>query len=134
MNFSNVIGYDLDGVLVADFEYYEPVIDYLSKRAKMKSLFVPPHPYVIITGRPSDDLAFTVEWAERELHTNKPIKIFHGNHDINRAHLYKADVINEFGIEVFIESDKTQVEYLRAATKAKVIHFREILENVSIDV
>jgi hypothetical protein len=128
-NYSDVTGFDLDGVLVADLMFYEPVEKYLHNRSLMNALFVPKKPYVIITGRPYTDTAYTIDWALRELKENPPIKIFHGNQDINRAHLYKADMINQYGIERFVESDLTQVEYLRLATKAKIYHFKELVSH-----
>lgn len=122
-----MIGYDLDGVLVSDLYWPEDMT--LEKFLEMRATepyanFVPKGEYVIVTGRNSTDFEYTKAWIEKNLSSNPPIKIFHDCPDHRQAEKYKAKVINENSIRVFIESDVEQVQYLKKhCTECSVYHF-----------
>lgn len=122
-----MIGFDLDGVLVSDL--YWPDDMTLEKFLEMRATepfanFIPRGKYVIVTGRNSTDYEYTKAWIEKNLSSNPPQKVFHECVHHSQAAEYKARVINENGIRVFIESDAEQVEYLKAnCPNCRVYHF-----------
>lgn len=124
------IGYDLDGVFLSDWYITGDIPTMLEQRKSLpKTLFIPDGDYVIVTGRPKGDAEWTQKWIARELTENRPKQIFHQNEDYDKAKEYKAKVINEEGIEVFIESDLDQVKYLtKKCPKAKIIHFSGLIK------
>ena len=126
-----MIGFDLDGVLVSDLYWPEGMT--LEKFLEMRATepyanFVPKGQYVIVTGRNSTDFEYTKLWIEKNLFENPPYKIFHSCENHSQAAEYKAKVINEHNIDVFIESDKGQVEYLKKhCPNCRVYHFGSFL-------
>lgn len=125
-----MIGFDLDGVFVADMEFSGDIQDFLEARHRQKTLFVPKSKYVIITGRPSSDKTLTVQWVDRELSSNPPTSLFHDNTDLNEAAVYKASVIQSLGVDVFVESDSVQAEVIAGLVpQCRVITFREYIQN-----
>ena len=92
-------------------------------------IFEPGGDYYVITGRPKSDKKDTLDWFHN-LFINPPIKIFHDNEDMAKAHEYKLKVLEENkDITVFIESDLNQVSFLREniSRKMKIIHFEEMI-------
>jgi hypothetical protein len=63
-----------------------------------------------------------MEWINRHFE-NKPNMVWHENTVDNEPWIYKAEVINQNDIKLFVESDIKTVEYLCANTKAKIVHF-----------
>jgi uncharacterized cysteine cluster protein YcgN (CxxCxxCC family) len=53
---------------------------------------------------------------------NKPVRVWHELVD-QTPEQYKAEVINQNGIEIYIESDMNIVKYLMDNTQAQVLHF-----------
>lgn len=126
-----MIGFDLDGVLVSDLNWPDGLTldKFLQMRADVPfANFIPKGKYVIVTGRNSSDYRYTMLWIEKNLSDNPPYKVFHDCEHYSKAAEYKAKVINENGIRVFIESDKNQVEYLREnCPNCKVYHYGSFL-------
>lgn len=126
-----MIGYDLDGVLISDL--FRPIDlsleNFLDMRARFPyPNFVPRGKYVIVTGRNYSDYEYTLAWVRQNLYQNMPEKIFHDCPHHSQAKEYKAEVINQNGIKVFIESDASQVEYLKEnCPNCKIIHFGEFI-------
>ena len=90
-------------------------------------MFYPCKPYYIITGRPAIDLEGTVHWIEK--FDLKPDRIFHGNTDIDNPVHYKEHILRKHPeVTHYIESDSTQVDYLRTNVHGcTVLHFDEIV-------
>lgn len=127
---SKKIGFDLDGVLIADCDripnlggpdkFYELAM-------YMRPLFCPKGEWSIITGRPAQFKSKTIEWVEKYFR-NKPVDIFHGAKLENPAE-YKAGIIMQHGFEVFVESDPAQANKIRSLVpdSVTVYHFEEFV-------
>ena len=116
------IGYDLDGVLISDVYWPDDMTleKFLEMRAtELYANFVPKGNYYIVTGRNSTDKAYTEAWISKNLASNPPYRLFHDCPDHRQGAEYKAKIINQNNIKVFIESDAKQVEYL----KKHCLHF-----------
>lgn len=126
-----MIGYDLDGVLISDLNWPEATClrEFLEiRRSEPRANFIPKGQYVIITGRNTTDYNYTVEWVERCLKDNLPMTLYHGCPDHRVGAAYKAKIINEQGITVFVESAWEQVEYIRKhCPNCKVYHFGSLV-------
>jgi hypothetical protein len=131
------IGYDLDGVLISDLNFSEeiPLVEFLKLRKELpRALFVPKGKYCIITGRTHTDKPFTLEWVRTNLSSNPPYEIFHDCPDFRRASEYKAKVINENGIEIFVESDEEQVKMLtKKCPTCKIFHFGSFINEAILN-
>lgn len=129
-----MIGYDLDGVLITDMKLdwknasQSEVNAVLRFRKEFPApIFTPKGDYVIITGRPVTDKEDTLEWVSSFL-PNKPLHVYHDNLDMSNPHLYKARMINELGLRMFIESEKHQVEALTNLCPAcKIVLFKDLI-------
>lgn len=125
------IGYDLDGVLISDLHWPDGMSleEFLKMRAEEPyANFVPKGSYVIVTGRNSTDRPYTEAWISKNLASNPPYRLFHDCPDHSQAAEYKARVINQNGIRIFIESDAKQVEYLKKhCPYCRVYHFGSFL-------
>jgi hypothetical protein len=119
------IAFDLDGVFIPDCDQM-PVVgglqDFLALTVYMRPIFNPKGDWNIITGRPARYRPTTMEWINRHFE-NKPNMVWHENTLDNEPWIYKAEVINQNDIKLFVESDIKTVEYLCANTKAKIVHF-----------
>lgn len=125
-----MIGFDFDGVLVADMMWNGGEIDkFLQMRNLMYPLFKPQGDQVIVTGRPNSDIDFTSDFVGKYFRENSPKKVFHDNDSLQNAAEYKAQVIIDNGIDLFIESDPGQVFMIQAMVgdKCKVIHFEKVI-------
>lgn len=118
-----VIAFDLDGIFVPDIEGFTGTADELEIRSRMVPLFIPDFPFLIITGRPSQDLPYTKDWINRFF--KKDTLLFHGNETIGTesSALYKAKVLNELGDSVlyYVESDIKQVNIIKQYTETKIL-------------
>lgn len=129
-----MIAYDLDGIFVNDIHITDNLEKLLKIRSEnLKPLFVPNDDYIIITGRPSIDIQDTLQWIDT-FFTNKPKKIFHGNENINESKIYKLntlkDIQHSFQIDIFIESEKEQADFLKANLNGiMVFHFSEFINS-----
>lgn len=130
----NVIAYDLDGVLLADanVELF-PIKDFLRIRSAFpKALFVPKGDYYIITGRPKEDLEYTLAWIENELKSNPPKQVFHDNTDYRLGAQYKIEVLSNLKeVTMFVESSYEQTVLIRKALQnLLVVHFAEMINGM----
>jgi hypothetical protein len=117
------IGYDLDGVLLPDFDYpglengdhAVSVPEMLAVRRRLRPLFQPIGCYTIITGRPKEDVEETSEWV-REYLTVQP-RILYIAADSKPllsedSAKYKAHCIKEARLHTFIESSEEIAELI----------------------
>lgn len=124
----NKIAFDLDGVFIPDCDPIPNVgglADFLGMTVYMRPLFKPDFEWHIITGRPARYRATTMDWINKHF-DNKPVRVWHECLD-QLPQEYKAETINQNGIDVFVESDIEQVKFISANTKAQVIHFDTFL-------
>jgi len=84
-------------------------------------VFRPGGDWSIITARNVKYRAQTMAWIDEHFE-NKPVRVWHELVD-QTPEQYKAEVINQNGIEIYIESDMNIVQYLMDNTQAQVIHF-----------
>ncbi len=126
-----MIGFDLDGVLISDLRFPDnmSIEEFLEMRkSEPMANFVPRGDYVIVTGRNSTDVSYTMDWIKENLASNMPFRVFHDCPNYTLAAQYKAKIINTKGIRVFIESDKKQVEYLKEnCPYCRVVHFSDYI-------
>lgn len=122
------IAYDLDGVLIPDcndIPFLGGLEEFYTLAFYMRPLFIPQGEYSIITARSPTYKALTNKWVDKHL-TNLPKTIFHNIQDITPEE-YKADVINNEQIAVYVESDLSIVNYLKINTSANIIYFSEFI-------
>ena len=62
-----------------------------------------------------------------------PKMVWHENSIDDEPWVYKAEVINQNGINFFIESDLKTVEYLRKHTKANIVHFDDLINELYLN-
>lgn len=131
---NNLIGFDLDGVLISDLDFSisKDINNFLEIRSKYPyPNFVPQGDYVIITGRNSSDREKTLFWIEKFLKKNPPKKIFHDCPDFRKGAEYKVKIINQEKIPVFVESDIEQFYYIKENCKnSKILHFGSVLNEI----
>jgi hypothetical protein len=118
------IAFDLDGVFVPDCLNIPNVgglTAFYALTYYMKPVFRPGGEWSIITARNAEYRAQTIAWVNEHFE-NKPVRVWHELID-QTPEQYKAEVINQNGIEIYIESDMNIVQYLMDNTQAQVIHF-----------
>jgi hypothetical protein len=118
------IAFDLDGVFVPDCLNIPNVgglTEFYALTYYMKPVFRPGGEWSIITARNAKYRAQTMAWVNDHFE-NKPVRVWHELID-QTPEEYKAEVINQNGIEVYIESDMNIVQYLMDNTQAQIIHF-----------
>lgn len=130
-----LVAWDIDGIFLSDIifneEYPFDLSFLLLKRRLSKPIFVPTNKYYLITGRPKCDETVTKEWIEYFFIENPPLKIF--QNDIigdcrDTPKIFKAKILNENkDIDIFIESDESQVKYLKENTSCNIIHWNTLL-------
>ena len=118
------IAFDLDGVFIPDCLNI-PNIGGLTKfyalTYYMRPVFKPGGEWSIITARNAKYRAQTMAWIDEHFE-NKPVRVWHELVD-QTPEQYKAEVINQNGIEFYIESDMNIVQYLMDNTQAQIAHF-----------
>lgn len=124
-----MIGFDFDGVIVADFKFGGNVERYLKSRNNMFPLFKPEGEWVIVTGRPKHDRPLTEEFCKEHFYSNPPHHIFHENENFDNPVKYKSEIILANDIEIFIESNPIQVLGIQAVvgSRCKVLHFEKVI-------
>lgn len=118
------IAFDLDGVFVPDCLNIPNVgglTEFYALAYYMKPVFRPGGEWSIITARNAKYRAQTMVWVNDHFE-NKPVRVWHELVD-QTPEQYKAEVINQNGIEIYIESDMNIVQYLMDNTQAQVLHF-----------
>lgn len=128
-----MIAYDFDGVFIPDCdEIYIDGLDqteFLSKVAyAMRPIFMPQQPYTVITSRHSDFTTLTMSWFLKHMGRNLPAAIYHSNANLAEPWLYKAEVINQLRLPIYIESSWETVEQLRVLTAANIIWFPQFVQ------
>lgn len=123
------IAYDLDGVLVPDCDvipFLGGIEEFYNLSTYMRPLFQPIGEYSIITARLPQYKNFTQTWIDKYIQFT-PIQVFHDIEYNMTPQKYKAKTIIENNIDVYVESDKEIVDYLKMNTTAKIIHFSEYI-------
>lgn len=118
------IAFDLDGVFVPDCLNIPNVgglSEFYTLAYYMQPVFKPGGEWSIITARNAKYRAQTMAWIDKHFQ-NKPTRVWHELID-QSPEQYKAEVINQNGIEIYIESDMDIVQYLMNHTQARVMHF-----------
>lgn len=118
------IAFDLDGVFVPDCLNIPNVgglTEFYALMYYMKPVFRPGGEWSIITARNAKYRAQTMAWVNEHFE-NKPVRVWHELVD-QTPEQYKAEVINQNGIEFYIESDMDIVQYLMDNTQAQILHF-----------
>ena len=116
------IGYDLDGVLLTDFDFRGlengkhgvSIPEMLIVRRRLKPLFQPKGKYAIITGRPKDAVEETESWVEEYLDVKPTYLYISGGIPLREeaSAKYKARCIKEVGLHTFIESSAEIAELI----------------------
>jgi hypothetical protein len=106
--------------------------EFLALTVYMRPTFRPKGEWSIITGRPAEHRPITMEWVAKHF-DNKPKMVWHENMDDDAPWIYKANVINQNGISFFIESDMKTVEYLWANTRANIVHFDGLVNELYLN-
>lgn len=134
------IAFDLDGVLVPDYDISHDGLENVRQWVEMRCQLVKPMFYmpecvnkpVFITGRPSEDIGFTLPWIRRHF---SDFELWHANRDLSKGAEYKAEVLNtKPEIKMFVESCEKQVAYLKrhVTTECKIIHFESAVRKALI--
>ena len=121
----NKTAFDLDGVFIPDCDPIPGVgglREFLTLTMHMQPTFRPKKEWSIITSRPAEYRAITMDWVAKHFE-NKPQNVWHENLNDSEPWIYKAEIINQNDINYFIESDIKTVEYLRKNTRAIVVPF-----------
>ena len=128
-----MIAFDLDGVLVTDFDRLPMIggeLDFFKMSTYIFPVFNPTGEYVILTGRTTEFRSYTEEWVDKYLDP-KPLRIFHERHDM-LPNDYKAMILNSHPeITRYIESDPKTVAFLQqqVTTGCVVEHFATFIRN-----
>lgn len=127
------VGYDLDGVLLPDFDYlglnkgtHDVSEAELSRvRCHLHPLFQPKGVYAIVTSRPSYDFAETRWWIENHLEV-QPAGIFIAGRDLpllsSDSARYKAGIMQKYNIHNFVESCEEIAAGMRSILQGKWIN------------
>lgn len=131
----NKIAFDLDGVFIPDCDRM-PVVgglqEFLALTVYMRPTFRPKGEWNILTSRPARHRSITMDWVDRHFE-NKPKMVWHENLNDDEPWIYKAEVINQNDISFFIESDMKTVEYLWGNTKANIVHFDGLVNELYLN-
>jgi hypothetical protein len=125
-----MIAYDIDGIFVGDM-----IFDDLGPNAKktmlairhtkIKPIFEPLGDYFMVTGRPIDDKASTVNWVMTSFE-NPPLRVYHDNPNPpgwQGSAEYKLKVLeNVPEITMFVESGEDQVKFIKENLKRKDVY------------
>ncbi len=127
----NKFAFDLDGVFIPDCDHMPQigsVSEFYALAHHMRPMFKPEGEWNIITGRSAKYRPQTMAWIDNHFE-NKPKRVWHELVDVLPAE-YKADTINQNGIECFVESDIEQVKYLQqhVTNGCKIVHFSEYIK------
>lgn len=131
----DVIGYDLDGVIISDIKWnrYTALSKLHDTRSSIYPIFKPTGDFVIITGRPEVDRKNTTDWLNE--HKITPIKLHMSNFDkVDWSHEeiaeYKANTINNYSnMKFFIESNLDEVRIISTKVKIPIYHFETFLRD-----
>ena len=137
------VGYDLDGVLLPDFDYEgliakEHLVNIpqmLEVRRRQHPLFQPNGSYAIVTGRPLMDEIETLEWVEEYLHVTPAYVCIAGQEQpltVTESAAFKTVKILELGISVFVESSEKIAQLMRLMLKEQGIIDRKVFTPTDI--
>jgi len=128
---SNITAFDLDGVFIPDCDEIPDLGDheaYMNLTQYMQPVFKPVGEWILLTGRPAEYEALTKSWLLKYF-SNQPKMILHSRDPEKESNEeYKLRMIKEHNIDVYIESDKKIVDYLKGnldLDKKIVVHFSE---------
>ena len=131
---SNLTAFDLDGVFIPDCDQIPDLgdhEDYMELTQYMQPVFKPVGEWILLTGRPGIYEAHTKSWLLKYF-SNQPIMVLHSRDPSEEDNeQYKLRMIKEHDIDVYIESDKKIVDFLKAnldLDKKTIVHFSEFCE------
>lgn len=119
----NIVGFDLDGVLVSNLKKPESWTEkqFLEAKSLLKPIFQPDFPFVIITGRPTQDKPLTLSWIESNFEI-KPVEVYHDNDNFDQPWIYKLQVLRENKrIGTFIDDNTETVLKLKPLLRDRLI-------------
>ena len=120
------IAFDLDGVFLPDCDtipWLGGLEEFYTLTSYMCPVFVPSGDYSIITARKPEFKHITETWIKKYFPL-APLKLYHDVSDETPGQ-YKARILNESDIDIYVESDSGIVEYLRKHTNKQICHFSE---------
>ena len=131
---SNLTAFDLDGVFIPDCDQIPDLGDheaYLNLTMYMQPVFKPVGEWILLTGRPAVYEHITKSWLLKYF-SNQPKMILHQRDpETENNEQYKLRMINEHDIDVYIESDKKIIDYLKSnldVDKKTIVHFSDFCE------
>jgi len=128
-----MIGFDLDGVLLPDFDYledYPEQTDFYNMLINVRALFQPNIPYTIITARDPKYRRLTSLWATKQLN-KQPKDLIQSKYHSETPAEYKARILNLMPhIKQYIESDPVIVKEMKPLVKwCEVIYFNDYINS-----
>jgi len=131
---SNLTAFDLDGVFIPDCDQIPDLGDheaYLNLTMYMQPVFKPVGEWILLTGRPAEFESVTKSWLLKYF-SNQPTMILHQRDPDSEDNMqYKLRMIKENEIDVYIESDKDIVEFLKGnldIDQKTIVHFEEFCQ------
>jgi hypothetical protein len=131
---SNLTAFDLDGVFIPDCDHIPDLgehREYLELTMYMQPVFKPVGEWILLTGRPAEYEHITKSWLLKYF-SNQPAMVLHSRNSTEEDNeQYKLRMIKEHDIDVYIESDKKIVDFLKAnldLDKKTIVHFSEFCE------
>ena len=131
---SNLTAFDFDGVFIPDCDQIPDLGDheaYLNLTMYMQPVFKPVGEWILLTGRPVEYESITKSWLLKYF-TNQPKMILHQRDSEKEDNKdYKLRMIEENDIDVYIESDKEIVDFLKSSLdvdKKTIVHYSEFCE------
>ncbi len=127
------VAFDLDGVLVPDFDKIPNLgglDEFYAMTTYINPIFIPNGDYYIITARPAQYRPITWAWCEKYLDP-MPKQLFHERNQ-ETSGKYKSTILNEnLDISFYIESDPGIVSYLKKNVRSdcEIIHLSDYLSN-----
>jgi uncharacterized HAD superfamily protein len=128
------VAFDLDGIICAEPKWLSHIF-YISPkigvilRHYLPLLYRPKiKKYSIITGRPEEDRLITQKWLQK-YHIGYDTLAMIPSFNIVQALLFKADLINELHISIYVESDLNNILMLeRLLPNKAILNVKEGLE------
>jgi hypothetical protein len=129
---NNVVAFDLDGVLVPDFDKIPDLgglDEFYAMTTYIRPLFRPENEYYILTARPAEYRPITWSWCEKYLDP-LPKRLFHERNN-QTAGSYKSSILNQnTEIKLYVESDPGIVSFLikNVRSDCDILHFEDYLK------
>jgi hypothetical protein len=127
----NKTAFDFDGVFVPDCEKIPTVgdtLEFFELTMYMKPIFEPVGEWYLLTARLAEHEEITKSWLLKHF-KNQPKEIYHSRTSDEEPEAYKARMIKEHDIDVFVESDPRTVRHIqREYPDMAVVHFADFCQ------